>query len=238
MESLPDSLPTLETASGSPVYEVIRNDIIEGRLRPNERLKVSDLADRLGTSTNPVREALHQLRGEGFVVMEPNRGARVRAIDDSFVRDVCEIEAVIEPYLLRWFIEIATEQDLARLAEIQDEIERLNFADPAAQSVLDTRFHTLMYERHYNRHALELFWRHRRILSAISRRFTFSLSRRAAIIAEHRELLESLAQQDAERAAKVLEKHVRGSGRHIIDQLRGQRGVSPDREGTAETPGG
>ncbi len=62
----------------------------------------------MGTTTNPVREALQQLRGEGFVVMMPNRGARVRAIDETFVRDIFEIEVLIEPALTRWFVGLAT----------------------------------------------------------------------------------------------------------------------------------
>src|SRR6187402_3245911 len=79
------------------VYERIRDEIISGRLGSNERLKVADLAAYYGTSTNPIREALQQLRGEGFVLIEPNRGARVRPIDEDFVRDIIEIEVLIEP---------------------------------------------------------------------------------------------------------------------------------------------
>ncbi len=63
------------------IYARIREDIIEGRIAADSRLKVRDLAARYDVSTNPVREALQQLRGEGFVVISPNRGARVRTID-------------------------------------------------------------------------------------------------------------------------------------------------------------
>ena len=59
--------------SGATIYEQLRDDIIHGRFKSNERLKVAELATRMGTSTNPVREALQQLRGEGFVIMTPNR---------------------------------------------------------------------------------------------------------------------------------------------------------------------
>jgi len=69
------------------LYARIRQDILSGMLAANERLKVSSLAGRYQTSTNPVREALQQLRGEGLVVIEPNRGASVRRIDAGFVRD-------------------------------------------------------------------------------------------------------------------------------------------------------
>lgn len=201
------------------IYELIREDIISGRLEPNARLKVADLATRYGTSTNPIREALQQLRGEDFVVMEPNRGARVRPIDEAFVRDIIEIEVLIEPALTKWFCSIATDADIVALEAAQAEIEAHNFGDPKHHGELDTRFHQLIYDRHYNRHAADLWWKHREILRAISRRFPTSLSRRQAVLREHRELIEAIRAQDAEGAAAVVARHVEGSGRHIIEQM-------------------
>ncbi|MDB5560835.1 MAG: GntR family transcriptional regulator [Hyphomicrobiales bacterium] len=201
------------------VYEMIREDIISGRLGPNERLKIADLAEHYRTSTNPVREALQQLRGEGFVLMEPNRGARVRPIDEAFVRDIIEIEMLIEPALTRWFVSIVNDADIVALEAAQAEIEALNYADPARHGELDTRFHQLIYDRHYNRHAAELWWKHREILRAISRRFPTSLSRKVAVLREHRELIERIRAQDADGAAAVVARHVEGSGRHTIEQM-------------------
>jgi DNA-binding GntR family transcriptional regulator len=204
---------------GVSVYELLREDIISGRLRSNERLKVADLAAQYSTSTNPVREALQQLRGEGFVVIEPNRGARVRDIDEDFVRDIIEIEMLIEPALTRWYVSIVTDADIAELEAVQDEIEALNFADQWRHGLLDTRFHQLIYDRHYNRHAAELWWKHREILRAISRRYPTSLSRRVAVLQEHRELIDCIRRQDADGAAAVVAVHVEGSGRHIIERM-------------------
>lgn len=212
------------------VYEMIREDIVSGRLGPNERLKVADLAEYYQTSTNPVREALQQLRGEGFVVIEPNRGARVRAIDADFVRDIVEIEMLIEPALTRWFVSIVSDADIIELEAIQDEIEALNFTDPTLHGRLDTRFHQFIYDRHYNRHAAELWWKHREILRAISRRFPTSLSRRLSVLREHRELIACVRAQDADGAAAVVARHVEGSGRHIIEQMGvAQRNNTPRR---------
>jgi len=209
------------------IYEMIREDIISGRLEPSARLKVADLAERYGTSTNPVREALQQLRGEGFVSMEPNRGARVVAIDEDFVRDIIEIEMLIEPALTKWFVSIATDADIVALEAAQADIEALNFADAAQHGRLDTRFHQLIYDRHYNRHAAELWWKHREILRAIARRYPTSLTRRASVIAEHRALIERIRAQDAEGAAAVVARHVEGSGRHIIEQMRAAKYLRP-----------
>jgi DNA-binding GntR family transcriptional regulator len=201
------------------IYELIREDIISGRLNPNERLKVSQLAERYETSTNPVREALQQLRGEGFVVMEPNRGARVTPIDEDFVRDIIEIEVLIEAALTRWFVTIASDADIVELETIQAEIEDNNFEDRIRHGLLDTRFHQFIYDRHYNRHAAGLWWKHREILRAISRRFPTSLSRRNSVIKEHRDLIACIRAQDADGAAAVVAAHVQGSGRHIIEQM-------------------
>ncbi|WP_297103561.1 GntR family transcriptional regulator [uncultured Devosia sp.] len=212
--------PSAASRAGASVYELIRDDIVSGRLKANERLVVAELAQRHRTSTNPVREALQLLRGEGFVVFSPNRGARVRPIDQDFVRDIYEIGVLIEPALARWFVGMATLEDIAELEAIQDEIERNNFADPIRHSELDTRFHTIMYERHYNRHAAELWWKHREVLRAVSRRFSFTLARRAQVMREHRELIQCIKDGDAERAAALVAQHVEGSGRHILEQMR------------------
>lgn len=212
--------PVGASSEGASVYELIRDDIIAGKLAANERLVVADIAQRHGTSTNPVREALQLLRGEGFVVITPNRGARVRPIDQDFVRDIYEIGVLIEPALTRWFVSMATLEDIAELERIQDLIEANNFADPLRHSELDTAFHTVMYQRHYNRHAAELWWKHREVLRAVSRRFNFTVARRATIMREHRELIELVKAGDANGAAALIATHVEGSGRHILEQMR------------------
>jgi DNA-binding GntR family transcriptional regulator len=208
------------------IHALIRDDIVAGRLASGARLKVSELALRYGTSTNPVREALHQLQGEGFVVISRNRGARVRPINEDFVRNVYEITALIEPYLVRWFAEFATEEDIARLEEIQGIIEETGFDDPETYSGWDESFHRVAYDRHYNQEAVGLWARQRGILKAIGREIPFSLARRQAILREHRAIIEALKLHDAEKAARVTEQHVRGSGRHLIEQIRVAKAVN------------
>jgi DNA-binding GntR family transcriptional regulator len=222
-------VPSLDLPAFQPpdrdarVYEAIRDDIISGRIPANARLIVADLAEQHGISTNPVREALQQLRGEGFVVMTPNRGARVRPIDEDFIRDIYEIEVLIEPALTRWFVAIATSADIATLEALHAEMLQLDYSDPVRHGLLDTQFHHTMYDRHYNRHAVELWWKHREILRAISRRHPISLGRQAAVMREHQELLNAIKVNDADMAAAVIARHVEGSGRHIIEQMRAAR---------------
>lgn len=220
--SPPAGLEEADVSSDRAVslYEIVRDDIISGRLKPNERLVVADLAERLGTSTNPVREALQLLRGEGFVVFSPNRGARVRPIDYDFVRNIYEISALIEPALTRWFVGMATDADIAELERIQRLIEENNFVDPVLHSGLDVQFHTVVYQRHYNRHAAEIWWKHREVLRAVSQRFNYTLARRSQVIREHREMIEMVKAGEADKAADCIARHVEGSGRHVLEQMR------------------
>ena len=103
---------------------------------------------------------------------------------------------------------------------IQDEIEALNFADIARNSALDTRFHGLIYERHPNRHILDLWWKHREILGAVTRRFPIAIGRQAAVLHEHRTLIACLKAHDAAGAEAIMVKHVSGSGHHMMQQMR------------------
>lgn len=220
--SAADADALIPAASGR-IYDRLLDDILAGHIPAGARLKVGELAARYGTSTNPVREALQQLRGEGFVVIEPNRGARVRPIDESFVRDMYEINVLIEPYLVRWFADYATDADIARMEAIQDEIEALGFERHDRYDQLDEDFHRVVYDRHYNRNAVELWHRYRKTLGTISRGLPIGRSRYAARLAEHRELIGCLKRQDADGATRAIETHVRGSGRHIIDLMRSGR---------------
>lgn len=202
------------------VYARIREDIIEGRIPAQSRLKVRDLAARYEVSTNPVREALQQLRGEGFVVIEPNRGARVRTIDAAFLTNTNEIELLVEPYLTRWFADVVTQAEIDRMEAIQHEIEALNFADPVQTAILDTSFHGVIYKRHPNELILELWSKHREILGAVTKRFPIALSRQTEVVEEHRSLIECLKRHDADGAERIMMKHVNGSSRHMMHQMR------------------
>jgi DNA-binding GntR family transcriptional regulator len=207
-------------ASPALIHETLRRAIIDGSLRPGERLKVLDLAARFGSSTNPVREALRQLQGEGFVVIAPNRGARVRPFDAAFLGNIYDIMILLEPYLVRGFVAHASAADIAALAALQREIEAVGFSDAAAFSRLDERFHGVTYLGHHNGPAVALWRTNRSVLHAVSRGLPISAARGRAITRQHRALLAAIRRHDADRAAAVIERHVRESGAHLLEQLR------------------
>lgn len=208
------------------VYELIRKDIVEGRLEAGTRLNVSSLAKRYGSSSNPVREALQQLRGEGFVVFTKNRGARVRPIDEDFMRNMYEITTLLEPYMLRFFVDTATDADIARLEEIQAEIEAVGLEDPLVYNPLDDAFHAVLNARHYNPVAVEIWLHRRETLRAVSMKIPFTRSRRESIIRQHRGLIDCVRRHDADAAAVLIVEHINSAAEHTIQSLRAARAQS------------
>jgi DNA-binding GntR family transcriptional regulator len=206
-------------ANVQSLHRLIREDIVEGRLEPGARLKTAELAKRYGTSTNPIREALHHLQGEGIVVISPNRGARVRPVGEDFVRNIYEIRALIEPYLTRWFVDYATEQEIEKLEVLQRQIDDVQ-NDYKRYWRANEQFHNIIYGRHYNREAVELEFRQREVLHILSRRFAISRARWQAVSREHWGIIEAIKRHDADEAARITEQHVRGACQHLIEQMR------------------
>ena len=141
---------------GHRLKQLLRADIVAGHIPAGSRLKVSDVIARYGTSTNPAREALHALEGEGLVVITPNRGARVRSIDDEFVNCIFDIRRLIEPYIVRWFTEYATAEDRRILEEIQIKVQAAADAEDLPEFHKHNRgFHDLILSRHFNTGAVQ-----------------------------------------------------------------------------------
>ena len=101
------------------VFNTLRQAIITGEFAPGERLMEISLANRLGVSRTPVREALRQLELEGLVRIIPNRGAFVEGITKEDVKDIYEIRARLEGLCAKWAADRITKDQIAELEEKQ-----------------------------------------------------------------------------------------------------------------------
>lgn len=207
-------------AEAEPLHVRMRRDIVSGELPAGSRLKTQELARRYAVSINPVREALHQLSGEGFVILSRNRGARVRTLDEPFVRNIFDIRALIEPYLIRLFVGHAAPEDIQRMIEIQEEIEALEGPDQTRLDELDEAFHGITYHNHFNSEALAIRERHGQVVHGLALRYPASPARRRAQNEEHRRIIAAIQAADPDAAARVVEEHARGAERHLLEQLR------------------
>lgn len=193
------------------VFAKLREDILSGVYKEKEELKEVSIGEELGVSRTPVREALRQLELEGLVRIIPNKGAYVTGITQEDVRDIYKIRSILEGLCARWATEHITEEQLTELEEIILLSEfHLKKRDACAEqvSVLDGRFHKVLYEASNSRimeHVLSDFHKYVKMARRMS---VGSKSRAEKSIREHKEILEAIKKKDADMAEQLANRHI------------------------------
>ena len=128
------------------VFDVLMNAIMQGQLSPGERLLEVQLADEMGVSRTPVREAIRRLELEGFVVMVPRKGAYVAGLSIDDVESVYEIRTALETLAVRLAAQRMEAADYEQLDELAGKMQQTWQEDDVDNWVnLDARFHELLY---------------------------------------------------------------------------------------------
>ena len=216
--------PAARPESGPKLQQRLRADIVAGRIPSGSRLKVADIIARYNTSTNPAREALQALEGEGLVVLTPNRGARVRAIDDTFVNCIFDIRRLIEPYIVRWFAEYATAEDRQQLRQIQVECQKAADAGDLAGFHKHNRdFHDFIISRHFNTEAARIMRTQNAWLRLLTSEFPPTPPQMRRSSADHWELIAAMDEFDADRAAQIILDHSERSQVALMGRMQRKR---------------
>jgi DNA-binding GntR family transcriptional regulator len=120
----------------------LRVEILSGLIPPGSRLLQTKLAERMRTSTTPVREALAELAAEGLVDLDPHRGVMVHEPSEGELREVYEMRSLLDPVLMEKTVKGITEGEIERAAAFCQQMEEET--DPGAWVVLNSRFHALL----------------------------------------------------------------------------------------------
>jgi len=189
-------------------YERIRALVLSGDLAPGTRLGQVDLAERLGISRTPVREALRRLSGESLVDFHPNRGFRVADLGLDAVLRRLEVRAIVEPGIARLAAERRTAEDLKALRQVIARETKARSAAAAHDASRD--FHIALARATHNDElvrTLDSLW-----LVEVGRRL---LSRRSAgeqwvsaDVEDHRAIAEAVERHEADRAAALMSQHI------------------------------
>src|SRR5690606_26567007 len=169
------------------VCAMLREMIISGELAGDEPLRQRDLAQRFGVSQTPVREALRRLQSEGLVVTDPHRGATVAKSRHGIVEDNSRIRAALEPLGARLAAEAVTEEQLARLRELNDRMAEVGESDEYGE--LNREFHFTIYEAAASPMLLSMM----RLLWQAMPHGPKVTRPHAESVAQHQELIEALA---------------------------------------------
>ncbi len=198
------------------VFNTLRQAILTGELKPGERLMEIHLANKLGVSRTPIREAIRKLELEGLVNIIPNKGAYVTGISDKDVHDIYMIRSMLEGLCVRWATEHITQEQLEELDEIILLSEyHMDKGHSDQLTELDGRFHQILYEASKSRildHVLSDFHKY----VQLARRTSVKTEERAIkSIGEHNEILNAIKAKDAEKAGNLATIHIM----HVMENL-------------------
>ncbi len=193
----------------SIIFEKIREDILNGMYDPGEKIVEAKLADELGVSRTPVREALKQLELDGLVENIPNRGVIVKGVTAQDIKDIYTIREAIEGIAAKWSVERMSQEELDSLKEIYELMEFYTFKNDVDKIFeLNTRFHELIYMA-TNSRFLEHVLRDFQLFIKTTRYESLkSEGRMENTLKEHKEILDAFINRDQETAVKKIIEHI------------------------------
>ncbi|MYS34040.1 DNA-binding GntR family transcriptional regulator [Streptomyces sp. KhCrAH-43] len=205
----PVSPPAKQPPAAERVYAHVKDAVLDRRYEGGTLLTEGGLAEAVGVSRTPVREALLRLEVEGLLKLYPKKGALVLAVSAQEIADVVETRLLVEEFAARKAVP-ASPQLISRLEGLLEEQRRFSEAgDLATVSVKDRCFHAEIV-RHAGNEILSRLYdqlRDRQLRMGVAVMEAHP-DRIAANIAEHSELLEAIRAGDAEGAAQVVRRHV------------------------------
>jgi len=207
------------------VFETLREAIIKGLLKPGERLTEIQIAEELGVSRTPVREAIRKLELEGFLVMVARKGAYVADISVKDITDIFEVRAALEGLAAGLAAERITEEELEQLerALVQSSEATTGDLDTVVQS--DTSFHELIYRVSRNQRLQQIVIH---LQEQIHRFRTVSLSqpgRTSVFIEEHRKIVEAISERNSELASLLAREHIENAEQSLLSVFEGVSSV-------------
>ena len=205
------SLPPLTGGSrGHHVAQVLRSAIVDGSLAPGDRLLETNLANELGTSNGPVREALRQLETEGLVVSAPYRGAVVATVSQEEIEQVLvPIRVIIERFAFRIALPLLEDADYAQLRKLVTQMRTAaDAADADRLAETDLQFHELVLKRSGQNHCLQLWRVIQPRVRTYFRRDAPAHSDHYAVADQHQQLLDALTAGDPDALVAAVEAHV------------------------------
>ena len=197
------------TENNPDAYHLLREAIVSGQFHPNERLVEASVATQLGAGRTAVRAALVRLDQEGLVILEPNRGARVRLISDREALETEEVRATLEVMLARRAATRATPANLRELRLVVVEMRvRVAQKDAIGYSELNARFHQRIWSSADNPTASRLVSG----LKSQSIRFQYQTilrpGRTERSLREHEAIFNALKAHDADAAESAMREHL------------------------------
>ena len=205
------------------VFNTLRDAILKGELEPGERLMEIQLAERLGVSRTPIREAIRKLELEGLVLMIPRKGAEVAKISEKSLRDVLEVRRSLEELAA----ELACQRmDAEALKDLEDAqkafIQAVKSGETMTMAEADEHFHDVIYMGTGNTRLVQILNNLREQMYRYRVEYLKDERNYPTLMREHSEIVEGLMTKDKGRVTEAMHKHVKNQVVAVKEMIREQ----------------
>lgn len=203
------------------VYERLRKAILEGKIKPGERIIEKEYADKLNISRTPVREALRKLEIEGFVKHIPRKGVVVKGFSFKDIIEIYEIRKSLESLAVKHAIQNITDEEVEKLKTLVEK------AEEAEKMRKFEEVFEIANEFHQNILITSSMPRLKNMINTLQeylerfRRVTMSKdSRRLSALKEHRDILNAIIDRDVQKAEELVHKHIESSKKVFFEEFK------------------
>lgn len=203
------------------VLDAIREAIIGGTLKPRERLMEIQLAEELGVSRTPIREALRKLELEGFIVMVPRKGAYVADFSFKDIADIFEIRAALEGLAAALAAERITDEEMENMERLlAEKAEAIARNDIERIVEVDTKFHEAIYQASRNKRLWSIISNLREQIQRFRSTSLAYPGRSKQSLEEHRVIVEAIQARDVAQSRQVAQEHIENAENSMIDAIK------------------
>ncbi len=203
---------------GAATYRRLLDEIRRGALIPGARLRETELAERLGISRTPVREAIRLLEADNLVTHQPRLGATVRRLDHAEVVELYEMRAVLEGTAARLAARGAAMVEIEELTALNAALSQVRTPEQARD--LNRQFHDALQQAARNRFLTGSMAAIQKTLLILGPTTLTDPARAAEVVTEHAEILAALAARDGARAEAAMRSHIETALKIRLRELR------------------
>jgi DNA-binding GntR family transcriptional regulator len=191
------------------IYEYLREQLLSAEIAPHQHLIEAKIAEEIGTSRTPVREALHSLELEGLIESIPKVGYVVKPISEDEVEEICEIRAAIEALAARWAMEKAYKKLVEELkTNISVSEDKVSKGDVRAFVDMDAQFHEIISKFGGSQRLLELAQTLRRHMLRYRIQSIYSVDNVLRAIDGHKGILRAIEKRSLGEVNKAIGRHM------------------------------
>ncbi|HIT62946.1 MAG TPA: GntR family transcriptional regulator [Candidatus Ventrimonas merdavium] len=206
------------------VFNTLRQAILKGELEPGERLMEIQLADRLGVSRTPIREAIRKLELEGLVLMIPRKGAEVAKISEKNLRDVLEVRRSLDELAIELAIDRMTDEDIKELEKAMEAFRNaVKTGDAMTIAECDEAYHEVIYNGTNNSRLVQILNNLREQMYRYRLEYIKDSDMRQILVVEHEQILKAVKNRRVEEAKTAIREHIDNQEITVAKNIKGQQ---------------